>query len=94
MIIAILMVSLNIIVISIISSFQTSHGAMGLFQCKDGYTLHGTNTTKCIYGENHIYANHGHLSRHISKITTCIYGEFHQKLIHPAGCDTQGVREQ
>ena len=67
---------------------------MGLFQCKDGYTLHGTNTTKCIYGENHIYVNHGHHSRHISKMTTCIYDEFHQKLIHPAGCDTQGVCEQ
>ena len=71
----------------IILSFQTSHGAMGLFQCKDGYTLHGTNTTKCIYGENHIFANHGHHSRHISKMTTCIYGEYHQKLIHPAGCE-------
>ena len=29
---------------------QTSHGSMGLYQCKDGYNLKGDNRTTCIYG--------------------------------------------
>ena len=29
----------------------TSHGSMGLYQCKDGFTLKGLNTTSCEYGE-------------------------------------------
>merc|ERR1719204_1056990 len=29
---------------------QTGHGAKGLFQCKDGYTLLGNNMTECVYG--------------------------------------------
>jgi len=29
---------------------QTSHGSMGLYQCKDGYKLKGDDRTTCIYG--------------------------------------------
>ena len=35
--------------------FQTGHGAKGLFQCKDGYTLLGNNMTECVYGDYHNY---------------------------------------
>ena len=30
---------------------DTSHGSMGLYQCKDGFMLSGVNTTVCQYGE-------------------------------------------
>ena len=30
---------------------NTSHGSMGLYQCKDGFSLKGRNTTVCQYGE-------------------------------------------
>ena len=29
----------------------TSHGSTALYQCKDGYSLQGDNTTSCIYGD-------------------------------------------
>ena len=29
---------------------RTAHGATGLYQCKDGYSLQGDNRTTCIYG--------------------------------------------
>ena len=29
---------------------QTNHGSTALYQCKDGYSLSGDNTTSCIYG--------------------------------------------
>ena len=76
MIIKIIMIMIMII----FQSLQTSHGAKGLFQCKDGYTLLGTNMTECIYGGCSDCADHQDdeydcsncIYKYVSMV--CIYG--------------------